>query len=127
VDLVRQALGIGYEQLAGELAGGIEAWRQPGRSLSFTTLSRTASVQGPVLDVRQASEFRSGHVRGALPVELGMLEGASDTVPNGVTVMCGHGERAMSAASLLERSGRAATVFEGSPRSWSRASRQPLE
>ena len=64
-DLVRQALGIGYEQLAGELAGGIDAWRQAGRPVAVTALTRTPSAGGPVLDVRQASEFRSGHVRGA--------------------------------------------------------------
>ena len=34
--------------------------------------------------------------------------------------MCGHGERAMTAASLLERGGRQAAVFEGSPADWAR-------
>ena len=41
--------------------------------------------------------------------------------------MCGHGERAMTAASLLERSGREAAVFEGSPRDWARSSGEQLE
>ena len=65
-DLVRQALGIGYEQLAGELAGGIDAWREAGRPVAVTALTRTPSAGGSVLDVRQVSEFRSGHVRGAI-------------------------------------------------------------
>ena len=60
-DLVRQALGIGYEALAGEVAGGFDAWRDAGRPMAATALTRTAGA-GPVLDVRQASEFGSGHV-----------------------------------------------------------------
>jgi glyoxylase-like metal-dependent hydrolase (beta-lactamase superfamily II) len=125
-DLVRQALGIGYEMLAGEVAGGVEAWREAGRPVAATALTRTASV-GPVLDVRQASEYDAGHVRGAAAIELGTLSLHVADVPERVTVMCGHGERAMTAASLLERSGRDAAVFEGSPRDWARSSGEPLE
>ena len=69
-DLVRQSLGIGYEALAGEVAGGVDAWRDDGRPVTATALTRTA-VAGPVLDVRQASEFGMGHVRGAGGIELG--------------------------------------------------------
>jgi hydroxyacylglutathione hydrolase len=125
-DLVRQAVGIGYEMVAGEVAGGLEAWREAGRPIAATTLTRTASG-GPVLDVRQASEYDAGHVRGATWFELGVLPRHAADVPDRVTVMCGHGERAMTAASLLERSGRQAAVFEGSPRDWARSSGEPLE
>jgi glyoxylase-like metal-dependent hydrolase (beta-lactamase superfamily II) len=125
-DLVRQALGIGYESLAGEVAGGVEAWREAGRPLATTALTRKASA-GPVLDVRQASEYDAGHVPGAAWFELGALPRHAADVPERVTVMCGHGERAMTAASLLERSGREAVVFEGSPRDWARSSGEPLE
>jgi hydroxyacylglutathione hydrolase len=125
-DLVRQALGIGYETLAGEVAGGFDAWRDAGRPVAATALTRTASV-GPVLDVRQASEYDAGHVRGAAAIELGSLSRHVADVAERVTVMCGHGERAMTAASVLERSGREAAVFEGSPRDWARSSGEPLE
>ena len=124
-DLVRQALGIGYEALAGEVAGGFDAWRDAGRPMATTALTRTPGA-GPVLDVRQASEFGSGHVRGAALVELGSLSLQAADVPDQVTIMCGHGERAMTAASLLERSGREAAVFEGSPRDWARSSGEGL-
>jgi hydroxyacylglutathione hydrolase len=77
--------------------------------------------------VRQASEFHTGHVRGAVAVELGSLAGLAAEVPQGITIMCGHGERAMTAASLLERSGREAAVFEGSPRDGAKSSGEPLE
>jgi hydroxyacylglutathione hydrolase len=42
--------------------------------------------------------------------------------------MCGHGERAMTGASLLQRAGhRDLTVLLGGPSDWSGATRRPLE
>jgi glyoxylase-like metal-dependent hydrolase (beta-lactamase superfamily II)/rhodanese-related sulfurtransferase len=121
-DLVRQAFGIGYESLAGEVAGGIEAWRDDGREVATTALRRTPVETGQILDVRQASEFEEVHVHGAMAIELGSMPSLGANVPDGVTIMCGHGERAMTAASLLERRGREAAVFEGSPADWARSS-----
>jgi 3-mercaptopyruvate sulfurtransferase SseA len=40
--------------------------------------------------------------------------------------MCGHGERATTAASLLERAGGRVAVFVGGPEDWSRLHREPL-
>jgi rhodanese-related sulfurtransferase len=115
-ELVRQALGIGYENLVGELRGGITAWEAAGRPLGRTQLSSASAGIGPIVDVRQASEYRAGHVAGALSLELGALvENAAAQMPNDAILMCGHGERAMSAASIAERHGVRATVFAGSP------------
>ena len=125
-DLVRQALGIGYEHLAGELAGGIDAWRGAGRPVAVTELARAGSTTGPILDVRLESEFRAGHVRGATGLELGSLLVSAGDMPDGVTVMCAQGVRATTAASLLERAGRRAAVFRGTAEDWSRASGEPL-
>ena len=49
-------------------------------------------------------------------------------LPEGpVTVMCGHGERAMTAASLLERAGHQdLRVAVGCPQDWQRATGQAL-
>jgi glyoxylase-like metal-dependent hydrolase (beta-lactamase superfamily II) len=123
IALVRQSLKIGYENLAGELAGGMTAWRLSGRPESQTVLVRDpATVLEPVLDVRQAAEYAGGHIPGAALVELGSLqERAIDIAGDPVTVMCGHGERAATAASILERAGGTASVFLGSARDWSRA------
>jgi glyoxylase-like metal-dependent hydrolase (beta-lactamase superfamily II)/rhodanese-related sulfurtransferase len=126
-DLARQAVGIGYESLAGEIAGGFEAWRDAGREVAITGMTRTPVTTGPVLDVRQTSEVDMGRVAGAMTIELGSIPSRAADVPGGVTVMCGHGERAMTAASLLERSGRECTVFEGSPAAWARAKGERLE
>jgi len=85
---------------------------------------------GVVLDVRQASEVAAGHLPGALAVELGALADDQRPVelPQGpVTVMCGHGERAMTAASLLARAGHHdLRVALGGPKDWRRATGQAL-
>ena len=59
-------------------------------------------------------------------MELGDLAAAAlPDVP--LTVMCGHGERAMGAASLLERAGRPdVTVLVGGPEDWARATGRRL-
>jgi rhodanese-related sulfurtransferase len=79
--------------------------------------------------VRQTSETDAGHVPGAAHVELGDLSAGSAQVPAGVSVvMCGHGERAITAASMLERTGRTGmAVLIGGPDEWADAHRTPLD
>ena len=116
-DLVRQCLKIGYEVLVGELADGMEAWRAAGLPEQLTELSADApDEQTPILDVRQATEYQAGHVRDATHVELGSVAArAASLKAADLVVMCGHGERAMTGASLLERSGSRPAVFLGGP------------
>ena len=120
-ELVRQSLNIGYENLAGELAGGAGAWREAGGELVSTPRVEASSIADrAVVDVRQASEFAAGHVPGAVHVELGALPRAiSDLPPGPLVVMCGHGERAATGASLLESAGRTdVAVMAGGPQDW---------
>jgi hydroxyacylglutathione hydrolase len=117
-DLVWAALTVGFEHLLGELAGGVDAWRDAGRTLADTALLDASGADGrEVLDIRQRSEFTSGHVPGARHVELGVLTDTTDGIPNNsMLVHCGHGERAMSAASLLQRAGHDdVAVLAGGP------------
>lgn len=117
-DLVWAARTIGHERLAGELAGGVDAWQAAGRTLSQTPLVGPEDADGrQVVDIRQRNEFTTGHVSDALHVELGALTDNPDAVPDEpVLLHCGHGERAMSAASLLERAGhRDLAVLAGGP------------
>jgi rhodanese-related sulfurtransferase len=116
-ELVRQCLAIGYERLAGELAGGIDAWRSKGNSVATVSLVLPDRAIGTVVDVRQRNEFSSGHVPGAISMELGDTAEQISTLPAGpLTVMCGHGERAMSAASILAAGGRTdVSVLLGGP------------
>ncbi|MFF6772351.1 rhodanese-like domain-containing protein [Streptomyces sp. NPDC012637] len=122
-ELVWQAYKIGYERLAGRLAGGMPAWLADGNgqtTTAFVTADRTGSR--PYLDVRQASEFTAGHVPGALHVELGGLRRVAADVPDGVVVACSRGVRAMTAASLLERAGHTRlVVLRGGPADYAAA------
>jgi glyoxylase-like metal-dependent hydrolase (beta-lactamase superfamily II) len=132
-DLLWQALKIGYERLVGELAGGISAWiaaAQPTARTELVTADRIG--ERAVLDVRQGAEFAAGHLPGARHIELGALARlgpAADRPPEVPTVvMCGHGERAAGAASLLERAGcRDVAVLTGGPAEWAHSSGQNLE
>jgi hydroxyacylglutathione hydrolase len=123
-EIVRQCLNIGYENLAGELAGGVEAWRTAGGETGTVPVVDADHVEGrtgrTVLDVRQASEYAAGHVPGAVHVELGVLDRRLEDVPAGpLVVMCGHGERATTAASVLAAAGRRdLAVLAGSPDDW---------
>jgi hydroxyacylglutathione hydrolase len=132
-ELARQCRTIGYDHLAGELAGGMAAWRAanlPQAQLPVVDAEQLDDQAGAVLDVRQASEVADGHLPGALAVELGALAGdrQPEELPDGpVTVVCAHGERAMTAASLLERAGhKQLRVVHGGPRDWRRATGQAL-
>jgi glyoxylase-like metal-dependent hydrolase (beta-lactamase superfamily II)/rhodanese-related sulfurtransferase len=124
-----QAAKIGYDNLVGELVGGITAAAAAGLPVASTRLVQPGEVVGAkVLDVRQSSEFDAGHVPAAAHFELGELPTRAGEVPTEATVvMCGHGERAMTAASLLERSGRKGiAVLVGSPDEWADANGIPL-
>jgi rhodanese-related sulfurtransferase len=129
-EVVWQALKIGYENLAGTLAGGMPAWDAAGHPVAATPLLTPRQVdRATVIDVRQASEYSTGHVPGARNIELGALDGQAASVEGGpVVTMCGHGERAATAASLLERAGHTAVaVLTGGPRDWADATGLVLE
>jgi hydroxyacylglutathione hydrolase len=127
VELVRQCHQIGYDELAGELAGGITAWVAAGLELRRTPVVDAASIVGRVLDVRQDSEYATGHVPGSAHVELGRLASVAAETEPADAVMCAHGERAATAASLLERAGRPdVAVVVGGPDDWAAGTGRPL-
>ena len=120
-ELVRQCLTVGHEHLLGELAGGQSAWQAAGYPVETIPLVDPAATAAAVLDVRQDAEWATGHVPRACHVELGRLPD-EDVMPGPVTVMCGHGERAMTAASILSTRGhRDLTVLAGGPADWAAA------
>jgi glyoxylase-like metal-dependent hydrolase (beta-lactamase superfamily II)/rhodanese-related sulfurtransferase len=134
-EMVEAALLAGYDNLAGELDGGIDAWQVAGLPTASIPLLDAAAHSLPngcrVLDVRQYSEWASEHLPGAIHAELGSLAGAAAVARPGsgpVAVMCGHGERAMTGASLLAATGVAGlSVLRGGPGDWAKATGQALE
>jgi hydroxyacylglutathione hydrolase len=129
-EIIWQALKIGYERLAGELTGGVNAWAATGQPFATIPIVKAgAMARAAVLDIRQDSEFTAGHVPGARHVEFGDLPAHLDAAPSGPTVvMCAHGDRAMGAASLLARAGRAdLAVLVGGPDDWAAATAGKLQ
>jgi glyoxylase-like metal-dependent hydrolase (beta-lactamase superfamily II)/rhodanese-related sulfurtransferase len=126
-DLVSQCLAVGHDAMVGELDGGIDAWASAGLPVESIPLVTPDHIAGTVLDIRQDNEWNAGHLPGAVHIELGDL--ADATVPSGpVTVMCGHGERAMSGASILTAAGhRDVSVLAGGPDDWSSSTGVDLE
>ena len=127
-ELVRQCLTVGIESLAGELTGGFTAWAAADLPVASIPLIEPAALDGSaVLDVRQRDEFVGSHVPGARNVELGALAGVDDLPAGHLTLMCGHGERAMTGASVLERAGRDdVEVLLGGPDDWAKANGRAL-
>ena len=126
-DLVRQCLAVGHEHLTGRLRGGMSTWTLAALPVSSIPLVAAAAVTGPIVDVRQADEFAAGHIPAASNIELGSI--ADATIPDiPITMMCGHGERAMSAASILEAGGATEVrVLSGGPDDWAKVTGETLE
>ena len=128
-DIAWQALKIGYDNIIGELAGGIAAWTRSGGPVTSTRLITPHEIgEQTVMDVRQRQEFAGGHLPGAIHTQLAdVAPGVHDLPAGPLVVMCGHGERAMSAASLLEAGGhRDISVLDGGPRDWAEATGRGL-
>jgi len=128
-DILWPALKIGCDSIIGELAGGIAAWTADGEDLATARLVGPSEIDTPlVVDVRQANEYTAGHRPGAQLIELGSLVDHADALPAGpVTVMCAHGERAATGASLLERAGRCdLSIVSGNARDRAMATGQSL-
>lgn len=134
-DIATEAAKVGFDTLAGELEGGYPAWTRAHAGADHVALLEPAEMLdrlqagAAVLDIRQSGEYLAGHVPGAVNIELGYLADNLASVPEGpVVVMCGHGERAMGAASILAGSGRTGiAVFNGGPTDWAAASGSTLE
>jgi hydroxyacylglutathione hydrolase len=128
-DILWPALNVGYTTIVGELVGGVDAWTASGGQQRTTRLVQPSDVDTPVVvDVRQHQEHVTGHLPDAHLIELGDLTDHAGEVPDGpVTVMCAHGDRSTTAASLLERTGRRdLAILTGGPADWAAATGRRL-
>jgi glyoxylase-like metal-dependent hydrolase (beta-lactamase superfamily II)/rhodanese-related sulfurtransferase len=125
-----QAAKIGYDHLVGQVPDGLIAWRAGDHPTGSIELVGPAAVgDRAVLDIRQPAEYTKGHLPDACNVPLGDLPDHTGEVPDRPTVvMCGHGERAMGAASLLARAGHTGlAVLEGGAEDWASTTGRGLE
>ncbi|HLZ69954.1 MAG TPA: MBL fold metallo-hydrolase [Dehalococcoidia bacterium] len=126
--VVDESLLVGYERFAGWLDGGMAAWAAAGLPLRRSPLVQAAAARAQLLagalalDVREPGEYAAGHLPEALHVPLGRLAGELSRLPRDrpLVVYCGHGERAATAVSLLERAGFAGPLLnlDGGIGSW---------
>jgi hydroxyacylglutathione hydrolase len=129
-EAITQLLRIGYDQVAGYLAGGIDSWRLEGRSLrtypvaDIDELCRAYRLGQfmTILDVRQRREWDEVHVsEKTLHVFVGDLPDRLKELPRDqeLWTICATGHRASTAASLLDRAGlRVRLVARGGVPEW---------
>ncbi|HKB94990.1 MAG TPA: rhodanese-like domain-containing protein [Gaiellaceae bacterium] len=76
-----------------------------------------------VIDVRQAGEWRHGHIRGSHHVPLHQLAARIERIPRdrSVVTVCASGHRSAAAARMLVRAGYDVENLAGGIRAWARA------
>jgi rhodanese-related sulfurtransferase len=108
----RELVRIGIDRPAAAATGAPQDWTdEPLAATPRATFADLAQVRHHravvVLDVRRGTEWRAGHVDGAVNIPLHELLDRLDDVPRGeVWVHCAAGYRASTAASILARAGR---------------------
>jgi glyoxylase-like metal-dependent hydrolase (beta-lactamase superfamily II)/rhodanese-related sulfurtransferase len=114
--MVRMLEAVGFRNIRGYLAGGLNAWRAAKLGVETTpaidvpTLAERLKNEDVVLlDVREDDEWEAGHVEGSIHAPYRTLrervpEEVRDT-DKPIAVACSGGIRSALAASLLKRSG----------------------
>jgi glyoxylase-like metal-dependent hydrolase (beta-lactamase superfamily II)/rhodanese-related sulfurtransferase len=105
---------VGLDEVAGHLAGGVQAWSRAGFATASTPQMEPAEAaahlddpQWQVLDVRRKPEWDDGHVESAV---FAPLDGFRQGLPQldrakRIAVHCKSGYRSMIAASILSAAG----------------------
>jgi glyoxylase-like metal-dependent hydrolase (beta-lactamase superfamily II)/rhodanese-related sulfurtransferase len=134
----RLAEAIGLKRLGGFLAGGMTSWRQEKRPververLELHDLGTRHQQDGrlQILDVRERTEWDEGHIPGSVHAPYHDIHAIPEGIDPGrpVAVLCGSGQRAAVAASLLLRHGASDVlhVVDGGVPAWERLG-HPIE
>jgi hydroxyacylglutathione hydrolase len=116
----RLAVAVGIRKLGGYLHGGMTSWRQEKRPVAriermpverFAERIRSGD-ELQVLDVRDAKEWDAGHLPGAVLRTWHDITALPDGLDpeRPVAVICASGQRAGTAASLVQRFGAHAVI-----------------
>jgi hydroxyacylglutathione hydrolase len=114
--MARMLEAVGFRNIRGYLAGGLNAWRAAKLGVETTpaidvpTLAeRLKNEEVVLLDVREDDEWEAGHVEGSIYAPYRTLRnGISEELRNAgkpLAVACSGGIRSSLAASLLKRAG----------------------
>ena len=115
-EVITRLSRVGYDNIVGYLAGGIEAWKAAGKevdtieSISAENFAKKYSEnEGKLLvkDVRKETEYRAEHVEEAECVSLAYLSNNMAAFSKAETnyIHCAGGYRSMIAASILKSRG----------------------
>jgi hydroxyacylglutathione hydrolase len=104
---------VGYENVAGVLNGGMEAWKAAGKDIdtvnSVSAVDFVTNLKGSdtVLDVRKPGEVESGMIENAQHICLSDLQSRMDSLDKNANylVHCAGGYRSMMAVSIMKRKG----------------------
>jgi glyoxylase-like metal-dependent hydrolase (beta-lactamase superfamily II)/rhodanese-related sulfurtransferase len=108
---------VGYENVTGYLAEGIEGWKSAGLPVTSGDIQDVspaelndllkAEEKPLVVDVREPWEYQRGHIPGAVLIPLGQLASRVQELDTSkpVAVVCQSGSRSQSAAALLGQKG----------------------
>lgn len=111
-DLVRKLMRIGLDNIHGYVPS-VQVWEQLGHSLQkadnidLETFKQEVAAGTPVIDLRGAAEFKSGHVEGAINVFIGKIESQLDKIDRNqkVVIHCQAGDRSSIGYSVLVKHG----------------------
>lgn len=129
-EAVRTLIRLGYDDIAGSLAGGMLSWHMAGReSAQINTITTQefchdidTGAEAWILDVRSGEEIeREGEITDAHHIHITQLPDNLDRVPQDrpIHIFCGSGLRSMIAASMLHRKGwESLTVILGGTKGW---------
>lgn len=115
LEAVRHLIRIGYDNLRGYLEGGLESWVAAGYAVEAAATLSVAELRERrhsgealiILDVRQDSEWESGHIPGAIHIENGRLPYEQLNLPHDqpIAIHCASGNRSIAGYSVLRRLG----------------------
>jgi hydroxyacylglutathione hydrolase len=129
---IQLGAAVGLRNFGGFLAGGMTSWRQDKRATRRIERLRVPEVRErraavptlQILDVRETSEWDAGHVGGSLHRPYHDIHALPDDIDpdRPVAAICSSGQRAATAASLLERHGAREVihVVDGGVEAWLR-------
>ena len=127
------AAAVGLRDVAGYLAGGMTSWREDKLAVDRVARMSVAQLHErwaqdrdelQILDVRERSEWDAGHIPGSIHMPYHDIHDLPDGLDpeRPVAAICGSGQRAAVAASLLKRFGAhdAIHVVDGGVPLWER-------
>jgi hydroxyacylglutathione hydrolase len=125
-------IATGQDCIVGHLTGGMRAWDSSGRPLEMVRQMPTSELRErlavgdrsfTLLDVREESEWKEGHIAGAIHVPFHQLPRHLDELPSNkpVATICGGGVRSSTAASILQAQGFEPVNVVGGMDAWKSA------